>query len=463
MFRLLLLVLMSVAPLYSSAHQNNPESLVIANSKAWKPFSFINENGQPDGILVDYWREYSRMTGTPVTFLLVDWNESLQAVKDGRADVHGGLLWSRERDVYLDYGQSIMRVETQLFINRIRLNIDVAELLSGKHSFVLGVVEGGIEHSFAIESYPNVAVNTFDNNADMIAAAFKGEIDGFIAERQVAYFYFHSSKANLQFTSVKHLYSGLLRPATSQGHHDLLTRLMHGMASVSNESKQKIFSRWMYIETVYPNYLVPILTAAFVIAVFSYMILLRITVRSKTKELEKANSELKYLSETDQLTGLSNRYHFYSQFSNRVANNDSVCIMLFDIDDFKLINDTYGHQVGDVVIRSVGQAALKVIKSPHLIGRIGGEEFAVVCTNIDVAQAKSLSELLCHSIRALVLFEDQTRVTVSLGCAYYHIASADISLSEADSLMYQAKAKGKDQFVLAQYWQLPLHGNEKTA
>ncbi|MGF1911553.1 sensor domain-containing diguanylate cyclase [Vibrio kasasachensis] len=456
MVRFLLLALVFLVP-FSYAANKNDDVLIIANSKAWKPFSFINDKGEPDGILIDYWKEFSRVTGTRVEFLLVDWKDSLDAVKDGRADLHAGLLWSRERDGYLDYSQPIITIDTQLFINHKRLNVDVSELLAGKHKFTLGAVEGGFEHSYAKDNYPQLTIKTFANNSYMVEAALEGNIDAFIADLQVANFYFHSTKAATQFASVQHLYSGVLRPAVAHNDRILLVQLAKGMIKISNETKNRLFSRWMYIETVYPSYLVPVLVIALLIAVFSYMVILRLAVRSKTRALEKANCELKYLSETDQLTGLSNRYHFYAQFSKRVSNSGTVCVMLFDIDDFKLINDTFGHQVGDVVIQAVGKAVNRITGKKHLIGRIGGEEFAVVCTNTNLEQATKLAECLCESVRELILFEDNKQVTVSLGCAYYHQSSEEISLSEADSLMYQAKAMGKDQFVLEQFQQVPVH------
>ncbi len=446
MYRFLLLALVVWLPVTFAASESKRETLVIANSKAWKPFSFINQKGEPDGILVDYWREYSRVTGTPVRFLLLDWEESLQAVNDGRADVHSGLLWSLSRDEFLDYSQPIMTIDTQLFVSRDLLNVDMVELLSGKHPFLLGVVQGGFEHSFVKRNYPQINTVAYSNNAEMISAAFDGDIDAFVADLQVANFYFSTTQGTHQFSGVQHLYSGVLRPAVAEGNNALLLQLARGIAKINTEAKHRIFSRWMYIETVYPNYLVPTLSALAIIAIFSYLVLLRMTVRAKTRELELANRELKHLSETDQLTGLGNRYHFYSQFTQRVTRANTVCVMLLDIDDFKQINDTYGHQVGDAVIQAVGAKIKHIVEKHHLTGRIGGEEFAVVCSDFTVEQAKRLADTLCDSIRRLVIFDDGSKVTISLGCAYYLRSNQEISLSHADNLMYQAKANGKDQW-----------------
>ncbi|MCV5410014.1 transporter substrate-binding domain-containing protein, partial [Escherichia coli] len=85
------------------------------NSKAWQPFSYINKSGQPDGLLIDLWREYARVTGQKIEFRLVDWQGSLDLLHEGKADVHAGLLWSPERDKLFDYGRPLAQLDSQLF------------------------------------------------------------------------------------------------------------------------------------------------------------------------------------------------------------------------------------------------------------------------------------------------------------------------------------------------------------
>ncbi|WP_406734606.1 sensor domain-containing diguanylate cyclase [Vibrio scophthalmi] len=448
MSRFLSLLLFVIASASSAEQTDQSETLIIANSKAWKPFSFINSSGQPAGILIDYWREYSRVTGQPVEFLLLDWADSLKAVADGRADFHAGLLLSKERDRYLDFSQPILTIDTQLFVNKTLLSYEISELITGEHNFTLGVVEGGFEQEYASKNFPKLATVNYSNNQELIKAAFEGRIDAFVADLQVANFYFQSVGRSDQFASVFHLYSGIVRPAVAEGNGGMLLKIAEGMSLISEEDKHRIFNRWMYIETVYPNYLMPLLLMLMIIAIISYMIMLRMAVKAKTRQLEKANSELRCLSETDQLTGLSNRRHFYQEFSKTVAQGSSVSVLLFDIDDFKTINDTYGHQVGDVVIQQVGRAVKQVSKNSYLLGRIGGEEFAAVCRNSTVEEASQYAEALCDVVRKLKVFDDAQHVTISLGCAYYKKSSEAISLSEADRLMYQAKMKGKDQIVM---------------
>ena len=162
----------------------------------------------------------------------------------------------------------------------------------------------------------------------------------------------------------------------------------------------------------------------------AYIFILRFSVNAKTRELAKANQELRVLSETDPLTELSNRRHFVEEFQQRLVVPESIAVMIFDIDDFKVINDNFGHEVGDTVIRQVAEAVRTVIKKDHLFGRIGGEEFALVVSGHSLGQVTTIAHKVCHSVRSVVI-EDKA-ISVSLGCAYYPLTSFSITLSDAD-------------------------------
>ena len=360
-------------PLYAE----QSDKLVIANSKAWKPFSFINHKGEPDGILVDYWREYGRKNNVEIEFLLLDWQASLDAVRDGQADIHAGLLWSEQRDSYLDYAPEILSIDTQMYIGQALIGTNLDAFMLGEHQHLVGVVAGGYEEEFTKRHFPNLNLISYSNNQLMIEAAFNGELDAFVADLQVANFYLFSSDEPQRFIGVRHLYSGNLRAAVREGNVELQQEITRGINEFDNDEKQQIFNRWMYVNTVYPDYLVPVAALIIGIVTFSYIVALKITVKVRTNALEQVNLELKKLSETDQLTELSNRRHFVNEFQQRLKEGGSITVMIFDIDDFKQINDNYGHQTGDIVIKSVAHAANDTLSDLHLMGRIGGEEFAV--------------------------------------------------------------------------------------
>lgn len=440
---LLLLVLLA-----NSVYADHEETIVVTNSKAWKPFSFLNQKGEPDGILVDYWRKYGELNKVNVEFLLVDWQASLDAMKSGDADIHAGLLWSESRDRYLEYGPSIMKIDTQLYVHQSLITQDIDEFMRGDHNHRVGVVAGGYEESFTRREFPGLDVVSFANNQLMIDAAFNGQISAFVSDLQVANFYLYSSDEPHRFIGVRHLYSGDLRPAVAEGERDLYNTIISNLKRFSQDDKNQILQRWMYVSTVYPKYLVPLIVFVCTLTALGYIVLLKVTVKRKTVQLEAANRRLKKLSEQDELTGISNRRHFIREFNRAISRGHPLAIIIFDIDDFKQVNDTFGHQIGDCVIQNVAWAARDAISKHCLLGRIGGEEFAVLVFGETSNKARLIAHQICDNVRLVdCCIEGARHVTVSVGCAMYPKTHKGITLSDADHLMYEAKAKGKDCVV----------------
>jgi diguanylate cyclase len=159
-------------------------------------------------------------------------------------------------------------------------------------------------------------------------------------------------------------------------------------------------------------------------------------------------------SNVDPLTGLLNRRGF-EQAQDRllatVAANEEVAIVLIDIDNFKSINDRWGHGTGDRVLRAVGQVLGREVRATDAVGRIGGEEFAVLLTGSNRLLAFSTAERIRKSVAELVLSEqgEVMSVTVSLGLEFFTKETRDSAYREADVALYQAKQSGRNRTVVA--------------
>jgi|GEM_PF-608785 len=450
----LLLVLMLLSQQASAVPDTNQSPLKIANSKAWKPFSYLDENGQPQGMLIDYWREYSKITEQPVEFILTDWQKSLDLVRNGRADIHAGLLWSEARDKYLDYADSLSKLDSQLFYASTLLGTDPEEYL---RSGQLGVVTGGFEESFAREHFPATDIITFANNEQMMLAAFSGNLKAFIADLQVANFYLYTSNNPAQFIPVRHLYSETIFPAVQQGNTALLKQINSGLAQISAADRERIRRKWMHVETVYPDYLwqTATLLISLIIAVYIYQ--LRRTVAVRTQALRAANTELNRLASTDALTGITNRRRFLELFDQRCKEDSdhSISLILFDIDHFKGINDNYGHLVGDQVITAVAGRVEKLRSKSMVFARIGGEEFCILISDANAHETETLAATVRQSVAQPSVATDggALPVTISIG-AVLVAAGQPINpqqlLNQADRLMYQAKQQGRNQYCFSQ-------------
>ncbi len=245
-----------------------PKPLIVTNSKAWQPFSYLNEEGQPDGLLIDLWREYGRVTGRPIQFKLVDWQTSLDLVRNGQADVHGGLLWSPGAIWSMTMVRpSPMSTPSSSLPTPARLG---RELLPAARE--RGGGDGGYEEYYAHKYFPNTRLRTFDDNDAMLRAAFSGELDAFIADLQVANFYIYTSADPTRFIPVRHLYSDEIRFAVAKGNQALLNELEQGFSRIGEADRERIIRKWMHIETVYPVHLWPWLLAIGGLVLMAYII-----------------------------------------------------------------------------------------------------------------------------------------------------------------------------------------------
>lgn len=446
------IALMIVSVFYSAAsqsHETKQGTLIVANSKAWKPFSYLTPDGEPQGILIDFWREYSVRNDVHVKFLLLDWEESLLAVKEGRADVHAGLIYSEARSQYLNFGTVIMPIDTQLYVNKDVFGLDINSVLEGESAMEIGVVRGGFEEHFIRKRYPNAALKLYSNNDAMLDAVAKKKVFLFVADTQVSNFYMATTLEPVAFLPAVHLYSKNLRIASGEGSLKSIDEISRNFERVMEADKDRILSRWIHIKTVYPAYLAPLAVFALVIAAMFHIFSLKRTVALRTRQLTLANQQLFELTLTDPLTKLYNRRHLIERLATLSTVKRDLTVMVFDIDDFKSINDQFGHLAGDQAIVAVANTAKSVTDEKVTLARIGGEEFALVSVSLSAEEAQTLACEICTHVNQMPIPLDgqNIHVSISLGCAYYPRFDETPSLQDADQLMYRGKASGKNRAV----------------
>lgn len=171
-------------------------------------------------------------------------------------------------------------------------------------------------------------------------------------------------------------------------------------------------------------------------------------------EIKHNISEIQKKANTDYLTGLSNRSYLEEATNNLLreagSQKESVACILMDVDNFKHINDKYGHLFGDEVLKSVSEACTSVIRENDLIGRYGGDEFVIVLQNMTLEQGKNKAEQIVKAISNLNLYNngEHIPITVSIGvadnlmCSFKHFHEL---FNAADKMLYRAKENGKNQ------------------
>jgi len=174
-------------------------------------------------------------------------------------------------------------------------------------------------------------------------------------------------------------------------------------------------------------------------------------------ELEKVRQEVHALAITDELTRIFNRRHFMKlaeqEFERSKRYQHALSIIIFDIDNFKKINDNYGHLCGDAVLHDLALTCRNVIRGCDVFARFGGEEFVLLLPETDDANALVLANRLCQTIAGHVVEYKgiQIQVTISIGVTTSdpNMDTLDDLLNRADRALYQAKKLGKNRLEVA--------------
>lgn len=172
-------------------------------------------------------------------------------------------------------------------------------------------------------------------------------------------------------------------------------------------------------------------------------------VGERTRQLELKNQDLEYLSNTDRLTGLYNRFKLETILEEEHLRSQrygsDFALTIIDVDKFKSVNDTYGHQVGDQVLISIGKILQKNVRSSDAVGRWGGEEFIVIFRETTAEDAIAVAEELRAAIEAFE-FDVVGKRTASFGvAAYHHPDNISEMIRRADNALYVAKHHGRNR------------------
>ncbi|UTW01135.1 GGDEF domain-containing protein [Marinomonas rhizomae] len=178
--------------------------------------------------------------------------------------------------------------------------------------------------------------------------------------------------------------------------------------------------------------------------------------------LKSVNTHLRTLAERDELTGLSNRRKVLADavniFADSVINRESCVFSIVDLDHFKKINDTFGHEAGDLVLSKVSTTMASVIRPQDEIGRYGGEEFIVIMPNTTLKEAEVVMEHMRQSVEDLLIETEHgivIPVTISIGLASIAptVSRYEEILAQADRGLYAAKRNGRNRLSVQSDYQ----------
>ena len=236
----LLLVFLCSGPL----HAASPERISVAYSIDSIPFQYTDEKGEPNGIIIDYWKLWSEKTGIAVDFVEASWNATLALARDGKVDAHAGLFFNKERDRFLDYGVALTKTDTHVFYhNSIGIPGDISKL----SAYRIGVLDKDFVEGYLQKRITPDSVVGFPDYNEIMARLQSGELKIFAADTPTGLFYLAQAGllAKFHYDQSAPLYQNDWFVASGEGNSDMLELIDQGMALISPDERKRIARRWV--------------------------------------------------------------------------------------------------------------------------------------------------------------------------------------------------------------------------
>ncbi len=180
------------------------------------------------------------------------------------------------------------------------------------------------------------------------------------------------------------------------------------------------------------------------------------SLEGETRELNRKLAAERQIARIDALTGVANRKAFDERLTQEIKRcgreGGTAVLMIWDIDNFKTVNDSYGHRAGDVVIRSVAKCLAGAIRATDFIARVGGEEFALILCATTGLATLPLAEQMRKAVAELRFHFRGTPVPVTASCGiaeFGAVDSAELAFERADAVLYRAKTAGRNRCLAA--------------
>ncbi len=448
------------------------------------PMVSFDGRGGGEGIFPELLEHVAAQEGWTLEYVPGTWAECLDRLERGQIDVLLSIAYTEPRSQLYDFSEeTVLSNWGEIFARpdaRIRSILDLdgkTVAVMSKSVFVDG--PGGLRR-LAAQFEIDVRFLEERDYAAVIRAAESGQADAALANR----FFMRRHKKNFELNKTTILVSPIeIRLAFPKGRNAALRQTIDSHLAQLKQDRASFYyqclDRWIGQEviTAWPAWLVPssVAAGALVLSLLAVTLITRYQVRRQTCELVARNRQLRheiaargrieddlrdneerlrYLAHHDTLTGLPNRVVFHDRLRHAMAGarrtKDRVAILFLDLDRFKNINDSLGHDAGDRLLGTVGRRLKESLREVDTVARLGGDEFVVVADQIrDVKNVAHLAQNILHALQQAIRIDGHDLyITASIGISLFPGDGDDVEgvMRAADVAMYRAKDLGRNTF-----------------
>ena len=217
------------------------QSLTIACYQDYPPYSHVNDKGEVQGLLIDFWQLWARTNNASVRFVPGSLTQSLERIKTGKADFMIGLFKSEARSTFLDFSKPFMSVRTNLYVQQ-DTGVDSIEQFPA--DLVVGMVKDDFSVSFFHTRYPGIKIKELPSAKAVLETAMAGKIKAFALDFPNAVVLMAEHDSLEEFKNLKTLYNEKLRAGVAKGNNALLEEIDKGLAAVPEKQIQALYTKW---------------------------------------------------------------------------------------------------------------------------------------------------------------------------------------------------------------------------
>ena len=426
------------------------------------PKLFVDDQGKPAGFFITLLEEIARRQGWQLSYRRCTWAACLNALDRGEIDLLPDLAWSPERAGRFGFGREVALSSWSVIYTPKGGALSTLQDLNHKK---VAVVRGSIHYEALKKAARRLGLAIDFVETDRLDRAFALADDGAVDAALANTFYGWQNAARYDLVeSLVVLQPTLLYFAAS---HDASERLLPAIdyyLTIWKQDKNSIYhqalARWITplqkrfsLNSVLWGLVIGLTVIGLLLLVIA---LFRELVRRRTRELEEKKAHYDHLAHHDPLTGLPNRLLFFDRLEHSILQcqrqHCGLALLFLDLDQFKQINDSFGHAVGDQVLKEVARRLRDTVRRSDTVARIGGDEFAVIMEGLrEPADVVTGIQHLFEAFgKPLEIPNHQFTITLSIGVSLFPQDGKDAQtlLRNADTAMFKAKAAGRNTYQL---------------
>src|SRR5690348_3945679 len=421
------------------------KTLRVIGDNNYPPYLFVGSDGKPQGYLVDEWKLWQQKTGVEVELVATDFATAQHRILDGQADVIDPIFETPERAALYDFSGSYATVGVAIYADRGITGITEA---AGLHGFTVGV-ERGDACVDRLRKAGVTSIREYTGYSQIIEAAKAKDIRIFCMDELPAAYYLYRLNGQQRFVKAFDFYSSDLHRGVRKGDAATLALVENGMSRITADERARLRAKWMGQPVDLASYEPAFMILSATLGITG--LLLVIWVYTLRRGVRRRTRELEFLTHFDALTGLPNRQLLLDRIDHAIEQgNARLAVLLVDLDNFKRINDSFGHPQGDKLLQEIAERLKGVAGPVATVARLSGDDFVIVVRAGEVEQITVVAEEARRAIAQTRHLEGKEFfVTASVGASMFPADGADgvTLLKNADAAMFRAKQSGRNSIA----------------